>query len=172
MKRLITILTLVALISGISVAAFGATGATATQAVTVGWTAESWVILWIPVVDRTVTLGTIDAGLVPDPETGLMTPITHTGTFCVWVLTNVLGGFTLTVSAANAAGAVPADLARFDIQGGDLVAWFDLSESRTLLSRTDPGLVHAADIAYQYRVDLTDEPGAYSVIVTYTVTAP
>jgi len=170
MKRLITILTLVALISGISVAVFGAT---ATQDVTVGWEALSWVILWIPIGDRTVTLGTIDAGLV-DPETGLMTPITHTDTFRVWVLTNVLGGFTLTVSAANAGGAVPADLARFDIQGGDLTppAWFDLSVSRTLLSRSTPGLVHAADIAYQYRVDLTDEPGAYSVIVTYTVTAP
>ena len=170
MKRLITILTLVALISGISVAVFGAT---ATQDVTVGWEALSWVILWIPVDDRAVTLGTIDAGLVPDPETGLMTPITHTGTFRVWVLTNVLDGFTLTVSAANVGGFVPADLARFDIQGGDLgTTWHSLEMPRILLSESTPGLVHAADIAYQYRVDLTDEPGTYSVIVTYTVTAP
>ena len=173
MKRLITILTLVALISGISVAAFALTPVPVpvTEDVLVTWKIGQWIWLWIPVDDRGVEL-------VAETPVGHEPPIYvpalgENAPFSVLVWTNMPGGFTLTVEAGLIGIPIGATdvAASFDIRGGDLTTWHDLSATRTLLSSTIPGIFSAHDIDYRFRFDpAIHPPGEYSLTIVYTAT--
>jgi hypothetical protein len=173
MKGLFSILTITAvIIIGISVVGFPVS---ATQNVTVGWAVGGpWIILFIPHDHRTVAL-TLGGG-VADPAAGTLHPLTHPDTFGVGVHTNAPGGFILTVSAMATVptGVAPgAVLNRFEIQGAGLgITWTHLGGGPvTLATRRTAGSFVATDIAYRFRVIVTDPPGIYSVIITYTATA-
>ncbi|MCI2425108.1 hypothetical protein LM599_03710 [Candidatus Acetothermia bacterium] len=169
MKGLISILTITAVIIGISVVGFPVS---ATQNVTVGWNIRQWIILFIPDYHRTVAL-TLGGG-VADVAAGTLHPLTHHGTFGVWVHTNA-PGFILTVSATATVpdGVTPgAVLSRFEIQGADLgTTWTPIGVgSVTLATHTTAGSFHADNIAYRFRVVVTDPPGHYRVTIIYTAT--
>ncbi|MCI2425891.1 hypothetical protein LM597_00455 [Candidatus Acetothermia bacterium] len=131
------------------------------------WNALSWVALHIPTADRTVALGTIGPKLF-DPTTGVWTPLVS-GKKRAWVIANI--GFTFRVTARNT-GTMPADLARFQMIGGDLATFMSLNVERILASRTTGGFLRITNIRYQYVPSWADPPGAYAVTVTYTITAP
>ena len=170
MKRLITILTFVALISGISVAAF-AEVPTEAEDVVVTWNINGWILLRIPT--QVVELVRADVHVIDHPY-----PIYHSidAPFSVYVRTNVLGGFTLIVTASVNTEPTNASnvLLSFYISGGDLgVTWHNLSAQRTLFSSMSPGCFSAGNIRYQFRSNPRyHPPGDYQITITHTATAP
>lgn len=165
MKRLFVLILTVAVAVGLSVAVLAANP----QNVQVNWHTNSWIILYIPSGDQNVTLGTVD-GSQYDPATDTWTPITDGSDHRAYVITNDRAGFTLSVSSASASGYETADLARFQMSGGDLTAWTGNLNDTQILSGTSAGIASATDINYQYIPSTDDAPGDYQVIVTYTAT--
>ena len=167
MKRLFLSILVVAVAVSLGVVVWAANP----QDVQVNWHANNWIILYIPGSDQTVTLGTVD-GSQYNPASDTWTPITDGNPHSAYVITNSTGGFTLSISAANATtGYQSADLTRFQMEGGDLTAWTSLDSAQQLLSSTSAGVVSATNIDYQYVPSFADAPGDYQVIVTYTATA-
>ncbi len=170
MKRLFV--SILAVVVAVSLGA--AVWAANPQNVQVSWHTNNWIILYIPSSDQTVTLGTVD-GSHYDPATDTWAPITdNTAPHDAYVITNSTGGFTLSISAANATGYESADLTRFQMKGGKLEDWtpFDaVGTAQQILSSTSAGVVSATNIDYQYVPSSADAPGDYQVIVTYTATA-
>jgi hypothetical protein len=119
------------------------------QDVQVNWHANSWIILYVPTADQTVDLGTID-GSQYDPATDTWSAISDGNDHTAYVITNSAGGFTLSISAANATGYNTAALTRFQMKGGDLAAWTSLDSAQQILSGTSAGVASATDINYQY----------------------
>lgn len=166
MKRLFVSILAVAVAVSFGVAVLAANP----QDVQVDWHTNSWIILYVPSADQNVTLGTVD-GSQYDPVTGNWTPITDGSDHDAYVITNNTAGFTLSVSAVSATGYESADLARFQMSGGDLTAWTGSLNNTQILSASAQGLGGATDINYQYVPSWSDAAGNYQVIVTYTATA-
>ena len=166
MKRLFVLILAVAATVGLSIGVLAANP----QDVQVNWHTNSWIILYIPSGDRSVTLGTVD-GSQYDPATDTWTPITDGSNHKAYVITNNAAGFVLSVSSANATGYQSADLARFQMSGGELTAWTGNLTDTGILSGTSAGIASATNINYQYVPSTDDAPGDYQVIVTYTATA-
>ncbi len=170
MKRLFAFVVAVSLMLAVGVGLWAASDLdrgtpplSASLSPVVQWSANSWIFLYIPDADMTVDLGVTDDSLY-DPVTDTWKPLTS-GTKNVYVSGNI--SFSLRVTAAS----TTADLARFEITGGDLGGFVSLDTKRTLKSGGS-GMTHIDDIQYQYVPSWDDAPGNYSVTVTYTVTAP
>lgn len=166
MKRLFVLILAVAVAVSLGVATLAANP----QDVQVNWHANNWIILYVPSSDQDVTLGTVD-GSQYDPANGTWSAITDGFDHSAYVITNSTGGFTLSISAASATGYESADLARFQMEGGELTTWTSLDSAQQILSGTSAGVVSATNIDYQYIPSFADAPGDYQVIVTCTATA-
>lgn len=166
MQRLFLLLTVVVMVISLGAAVWAANP----QDVNVDWDVNGWIILYVPSGDREIDLGTVD-GSQYDPETETWTAITDGDTHKAYVISNSVGGFTLSVSAANATAYEAADLARFQMVGGALTAWTGSLSDTQLLADSSAGIGSVTDIKYQYVPDWADAPGNYQVIVTYTATA-
>ena len=164
MKRLFVSILVVAVAVSLGVVAW----ADNPQDVQVNWHANNWIILYVP--DQTIDLGTV-TGAEYDPATGVWTPISDGSDHSAHVITNNAAGFTLSVSAANVAGYVAADLSRFQMDGGELGTWTGSLSNTQILSGSSAGIGSATDINYQYVPSWDDASGDYRVIVTYTAAA-
>ncbi len=175
MKRLFVLMLVGALVIGVGVVTLAETvvntppSATATiNDVDASWSVVNWIILYIPVADLSVNLGTDVGGSYYDPDTDVWDPVTDGANHNAYVITNAPDGYTLTVSAVVPTGML-GDLARFQIEGGDL-SWTSLNTTQTLKTTSAAAIDHISDIQYQYLVNETDAAGDYAVTVTYTVT--
>ena len=164
MKRLFISILVVAVAVSVGVAVW----ASNPQDVQVNWHTNSWIILYVP--DQSIELGTID-GSQYNPASETWRPITDGNDHSAYVITNNAAGFTLSVSAANAAGYVAADLSRFQMVGGNLGTWTGNLNNTQILSGSSVGVGRATNINYQYVPSWDDAAGDYRVIVTYTATA-
>jgi len=164
MKRLFISILVVAVAVSVGVAVW----ASNPQDVRVNWHTNSWIILYVP--DQSIELGTVD-GSQYHPASETWTPITDGSDHSAYVITNNAAGFTLSVSAANAAGYVAADLSRFQMVGGNLGTWTGNLNNTQILSGSSVGVGRATNINYQYVPSWNDAAGDYRVIVTYTATA-